>query len=316
AVRGQHETVRCLLQHGANAAGSGGKLPLLHFEVAKLLLENGSDANYKTNWVITLLHCAASDGNCELIELLVTHGANTSTTNSDRQTPLALAFVRRRNQAAIALLEKDVDALGMTPLHLAVNVGNTELAKGLLARGADPLTQHLETGRTSLHLSANQNRAEIAQLLENGVPVKKTDFRGRTAIQLALGNSSTEVFQVLLELIADVNAAMTATGQSLLHETSNQGRPSIVQVLLANPDFDIDRRDGFGWTPLFHAARNGHALNSFPLSKEASSTYKDQCGLMPIFAAVRNGLGDATSVLLKATPASFQQSDGFGHTLF
>ena len=102
----------------------------------------------------TALHYAASNGNVEIIAILVKAGAKLDTLDLLGNTPLHLAAARDRTEAGQLLLAVGarVDPQnhdGRTPLMIAANRGDTKLVLALLAKGANTaITDY--TGRNAL----------------------------------------------------------------------------------------------------------------------------------------------------------------------
>jgi hypothetical protein len=76
---------------------------------------------------------------------------------------------------------------GMTPLHRAAEHNKPEVAKVLLANGAQ-VNVRGNDGMTPLHRAAEHNKPEVAKvLLANGAQVNVRDKYGRTALDRAMG---------------------------------------------------------------------------------------------------------------------------------
>lgn len=91
-----------------------------------------------------------------------------------------------------------VNALGDTPLHVAVRWGDADAVRALVAAGSD-VNRHGEHGYTALHLAAEAANSEIvAFLLGHGAdPFARTE--GDLAFTLAKGRGATEVCELISE---------------------------------------------------------------------------------------------------------------------
>ncbi|HEY0961022.1 MAG TPA: ankyrin repeat domain-containing protein [Pseudomonadales bacterium] len=134
--------------------------------IVRMLLERGANPNMQLflrpsksrggplSRGTTPLIVAASNGDLEVIELLLQHGAKADLPQADLQTPIsALAGARgdpeRLTAALDALIAAGADpnvvavhhhlqrTRGGAPLHYAVRAGNEAMAEALVARGAD-----------------------------------------------------------------------------------------------------------------------------------------------------------------------------------
>jgi ankyrin repeat protein len=114
---------------------------------------------------------------------------------------------------------------GWSPLHLAAFFGHTELAKGLLNRGANV------DGRSS-------------NALEN------------TPLHAAAAGGSIRVMQLLLENGADVNARQQPGGWTALHTAAQTGNREMAELLVAHGAHLHVRADN-GQTPFDLALTHG-----------------------------------------------------------
>lgn len=130
-----------------NAINAVGESPLMlsalkgHLELSEKLVKKGADVN-KTGW--TPLHYAASNGQVEVIKLLLENHAYI-----DAESPN-----------------------GSTPLMMASMYGNPQSVKLLLDEGADPLLKN-QVGLTALQFAERGNRADSAVILTKAMRSKQ-----------------------------------------------------------------------------------------------------------------------------------------------
>ena len=147
------EIVRLLIENGANVnsiygddrwtalqnAANKGRPDLV-----KLLVENGADVDARNNYGQSALHLAARQGHKNIVVYLISKSAaiNTRTNGNNIRmmgdTPLHcanydIAEILLRNGAEVNAKDKD----GVTPLHMAIILGDVELTILLLDNGAD-----------------------------------------------------------------------------------------------------------------------------------------------------------------------------------
>lgn len=180
AVRvGSIEIVSLLLNAGAKPdPASEDQIPLISavmindLEIVKLLLAFTKDLNATSgNWAYkTALHYAAgSETNLEILRLLIKNGANLNARNSEKETPVHLAVLEKRDDALAELVTAGADInaqdkRGNTPLILAVKEKSPKAVRILLKAGAEVRIKNNE-GFTASHFAKGRGFAVIASLL-------------------------------------------------------------------------------------------------------------------------------------------------------
>jgi len=146
----------------------------------------------------------------------------------------------------IAKLAPEAEALNLhdyfnfTPLAYATINGDIEMMKGFIASGADP-DMILSGGTTALHqamISEDENAALV--LLESGARADIADIDGRTSLHICANNQMLKVF------------------------------PSCLRV-----EFDLNKKDSKGLTPLDYAIKKG----SYQMVTDLA-----RAGAQPVFA--------------------------------
>jgi ankyrin repeat protein len=169
------------------AAGAG------NIEAVKQHLAAGTKVDAKNDRGRTPLYDAAYDGHQEIVELLITAGADVNA-NSDNGTPLDTAI--RGNYREIAdLLLKHGGKYGS--IRTAAGGGDIEAVKEFLAAGAD-VNAKSKFGRTPLHYAAGFGQKETAELLiAKGVNVNAKNEDGETPLDRAIINDEPETADLL-----------------------------------------------------------------------------------------------------------------------
>jgi len=149
------------------------------------------------------------EGNTLLVEALLFVGASISTTNYIGSTPLHLAAQFGQADVASVLLKAGAsteagDNNGWTPLHVAAaSRGNVDVAKILLEAGASVDAKD-DDRHTPLHEAAYRGNADVAKiLLEAGASVDARTQSGETPLSIATSYSSVEVVEILEDWIAE-----------------------------------------------------------------------------------------------------------------
>jgi len=112
------------------------------FDGARKAIEQGADLEAKDPGTgASVLHYAVMRGNPEILQLLLSKGADVNSRTKNGTTPLHTAVLYNRYEVAETLLNKgaEVDAKsssGATPLAIATTARNRDIAEMLRARGA------------------------------------------------------------------------------------------------------------------------------------------------------------------------------------
>ena len=156
-------------------SGAAGVPPLLlaalnaHMEVTELLTANGADFGGADKFGHSPLHYAAHHGNKEIVILLITNSADVNAKGKGGETPLSMAA----NKETADLLRKHGGKYGT--FIGAVAGGDIDAVKMFLDAGSD-VNEKVQHGWTPLHETAVFGHAEVAKLLiANGADVNAWD---------------------------------------------------------------------------------------------------------------------------------------------
>jgi ankyrin repeat protein len=146
-------------------------------EDAVFLINAGADVNaHDEQYDNTVPLIIASRADKEMVQLLISHGADVNAQNK----------------------------FGTTALLDAAFHGREDIVKILLDAGAD-VNQHDTDGETALLISLAKSRVRIAKLLiDAGANVNVQDAKGRTSLMLAAQNGLVDIIKRLFEKNADI----------------------------------------------------------------------------------------------------------------
>jgi ankyrin repeat protein len=181
-------------------------------EIVELLLTAGANARTATRYNVTPLSLACTNGNAAIVERLLKAGADPNGTSEEGQTALMTASLTG-NVAAITVLVThgaDVNAVepyrGQTALMWAASEGNAGAASLLVESGAKIHTKS-KAGWTSLLFAVRNGHLEtVSTLLSRGANVNDVAPDGTSALNMAIVNAYFELASVLLDHGADPNA--------------------------------------------------------------------------------------------------------------
>jgi hypothetical protein len=135
-------------------------------EKVKALLETNPDlATSKDKSGITPLHLAAYRGHKNIVELLLSKGADLNAKMKGGQTPLHAALEKGQKEVVELLLAYYANAWdndGHTPLHCAAYQGHKEVVELLLANHVNAKNKD---GHTPLHYALEKGHKDVADLL-------------------------------------------------------------------------------------------------------------------------------------------------------
>lgn len=215
---GNREIVSLLLSAGCDPNTNSHHVPVIFAavtsgknDIVKLLLDYGARADATSGSGNTLLIEAATYGTVEILELLISRGADINApTDSAGWNPLMAAITCNRPDLARFLILKGarIDRVPSgSPLFLneAVERKMDEVARLLIAKGA-PVNQRDGDGKAPLHYAADTGNQRIARLLiSKGADLNVTDKFSRTPLHLAVMMANHELVDLLLKAGAKVN---------------------------------------------------------------------------------------------------------------
>ncbi|KAI1778867.1 hypothetical protein F4818DRAFT_437668 [Hypoxylon cercidicola] len=220
-MKGHNEVIQVLLDAHANveAQDKEGRSPLLFLasekpgkgkwtiETLKLLLSHGANIEVKDQIGRTPLLWAATNGNIDLVRILLESDADINATNNRGRTALHLAAEsthRDHHETMVKLLLNykanscAVSDGGWTPLHNAAQSGYAPVVALLLEANAF-VNAVLSNGMTPLHWAAFNGFEEIVKLILTRPEVDLTikDSFNRTPMLCAAEKNHPEIVQLL-----------------------------------------------------------------------------------------------------------------------
>ncbi len=177
---------------------------------AARLLEAGADPNAVNAAGRTPLHHAVGENYAAIAQALVKAGADRSLADNDGITPDALA--RKRGFDDIYTVEIEVVEDYHVPgtgrhgpeLRRAVDSGDLDRVRELIADGADVNAQDHSSGWSALHIAVRLDRADIVEvLLEAGAAPDIMNRDGITPLTIAEWERKTAIVQKLKAALQD-----------------------------------------------------------------------------------------------------------------
>ncbi|BBO89306.1 ankyrin repeat domain-containing protein [Desulfosarcina ovata] len=136
------------------------------------------------------------------------------------------------------------------------------------------ISQMNENGETPLHIAAERGNLNIAiALITAGANVNSTDNTNRTPLFIAVNNEYIDLIKLLIVKNANVNKSLN-NGNSPLHNACIHGNILIVKLLLSN-GANLNSKNSEGHTPLFLAEKHeNYDVVDFLENKKNEITYE------------------------------------------
>jgi ankyrin repeat protein len=230
---------------------------------------------------ISGVHVAAYFGLREALIALLKNGQGLDPEDGDSRTPLWKAAENGHEAVVKLLVEKGAklnfkDMVGLTPLWAAAENGHEAIVKLLVEKGAEFDFTDTYDGQTPLWMAAkNGHEAVVKLLVENGAKLNfKDKYNDQTPLWIAAAKGHEAVVKLLVEKGAEVD-----------FKDKHHGQMSRLMTKV------MRNRVGYGQTPLWVAAKNGHeAVVKLLVEKGAELDFKDKRhGQTPLQVAAKNG---------------------------
>ena len=185
-----------------------------------------------------------------------------------------------------------------TPLVLAVSIGDLQIVRTLLDRGAHINLTHQEM--PPLHVAAsNGNMPVLSELLDRGAAVNMhTVSCGLSPAHYASKKGQVAAVDLLHRRGADLNSETTFSGDTPLHVACANAQLDMVKFLMSREVY-VDEPNMERRTPLCVAAASGFTIIVRTLlTKLVQVNHQMRGGATPLFLAAESGHVDVVTELL------------------
>ncbi|KQS30900.1 ankyrin repeat domain-containing protein [Dyadobacter sp. Leaf189] len=288
-----------------------------------LLSQPGNTVDKLTHDGRTYLHWAASRGNVEIMEYLVSKGAKADVIDSHGSTPLNFAAGAGQANTKIyeiciangANLKKDLNHDGANALLLAVaNDKDLTLTNYFVSKGLD-LKSTDAAGNNAFSYAARGGNIEVLKaLLQKGVPANPTAML-MAAQGSRRGANSIEVYKYLESLNIKPNVT-GKNGQNALHSVVRRPKQDEIVTYFLSKGVDVNQADEDGNTVFMNAAASNPDTATLALlaPKVKNINQANQKGATALALAVRGNSPAVVSYLL-SKGADVNVSDRSGDNL-
>lgn len=270
---------------------------------AKNRFINQYDINAKDADGNTALHVAATINDVDLINFLITKGANPEIKNNLSQTPLHVAIDNNSVDAAsflstykTLLFSKNAD--GITALDQGLNKDPLYYDLFITAKSGELKDSD---GQTIVHHFVKKlNKDGIITCINKNIPISIQDYDEKTPLDLAFENiTDTQSVEIAAMLIMNGAIQSESDFEYFQHAISNR---------------NLNYRFEDGQTPLHLSSIFGHVgIVKYLLENKANTNVQDSTGATPLHEAVRYGQKEIAKLLIDAG-AKVNAKDNLGKT--
>lgn len=187
--------------------------------LVELMISKGANPNYASSYEIYPLSNAVTNRNYEIAEILLKNGANPNLLSFWREAPISTA-AGNGDMKMVELLreygaELQPSPVGWDATMRAAQANQLEMLQYLAENGAN-LDMVSDYGYTALRCAIESGYTEVALfLIENNVRLNIIDYQGNSALNMACGKENLVIIRALIEKGADIHYK-NPTGQSVI----------------------------------------------------------------------------------------------------
>lgn len=197
------------------------------------------------------------------------------------------------------------DVYGRIPLHYACMHGRSEMITILVGAAQDSVdSKDLDNFSPLIHGIVRSQAASVRAMLQFGAIIDPTGSTDHIPLNLACQYGSVPIVQNILEFRPQI--IPDAEGLYPQHLVARFGRDSQILIMLKDFGVDMDQPDKlYQWTPIFHAASEGHihCLRQL-LEFDVDAAAIDEKDLSAMYYAAWEGKLDCMQLLAQACAAA------------
>lgn len=195
---------------------------------------------------------------------------------------------------------ENVDAYGRSALHYATMNGHAAVCRRLLESKVPPGIVDMDNYTPLIHATLKGSVDCIRVLLDDGGVAVQPESVSADLFPLSLASRTGHLDVVLLLLERGAQSVPNSNGEYPAHLAAKEGHMEICRLLVRHGGWDVPDKYN-EWTPLFHAARYGHA-NCIRVFLEAGCHFNavDEIGNSPVHYAAWYGHQECVALLLAA----------------
>ena len=334
AQYGKLRTAELLIKYGANieSEDNKGNTPLMTAaerggsckKVVQFLLKKGANVNHKNEDELTAADLAEREGHTEIATMLRKHNVNNEVRGYNRPNISSLSTMAYQqapsgvdkliNDPEVGMKRPFSQLGGKRKTRKSTNKKKNKKTRSKKQKGGNQEELNEELFliiQQYPHLFNDYDdfKERLINLLKQGADVNATNDDGETTVMWAIGYRNIDVASLLLENGADVNAIIndhTNNGNTALIEVicvygNMDNVESNVELLLRQPEIDVNAMNNEGVTALMCASSQGHTeIVRMLLEKGAEVNAPNvHDGETALMAASESGRAEVVSLLLE-----------------
>ncbi|EAX97223.1 hypothetical protein TVAG_196650 [Trichomonas vaginalis G3] len=272
------------------------------YEMCHFLVKNGCNVNAKGKNGETPLYIAGILGINELVVFYLSEGADFREITDKNETVLnALAFSGNKD-SVLALMSygMDLNTNPISPLYTSVVDGNLLMMDFFLNKGANPNKKHPFTGETPLHKALLKfDFRYTTTLLERGADIFIEDNKGIPPIAVAYIRGDPRITAVLTKKNRPNLRQSFKDGKTFLHYAAMANNTTGLDYLLNKIHLNPNQVDKEMNSPLFYALEKRNLENAeFLLNHGADINVRDAQGQTLLHYFVRSNDKEIVTFLI------------------
>jgi len=266
------------------------------------------------------LHVAAAIGSPELVQKLLSYGADPNAENKNGKTPLVLAVASDSSRAVEVLMRDEktdinkVDRQGGFPLAVAIKASSPATVQAVLAAGKSRglnLKQKNEQGLSVAHFIASRSCDDVKPLIsiltKSGISFNEPDAKGRTPLHHAVLLGATAVADDLVSVGRASADAPDYKGDTPLIMAASKGDEKMVHTLASHGD--AKKKNSSGQQAIHMATTPAVVARLLQFGVDVNA--RDFDNRTPLFHAVARGREDlVTTFVAKGASVAVVDSKG------
>lgn len=264
-----------------------------HVYIAKLLIENGADVNWRNGNNFIPLYAASHQSRLNFFKVIFDADKFILRLEAAiKQDQMNMGRVLLEHGGKSTPHQRYFEIMATSdikkcylPIEAAILNGHVDVVKLLIEHGAECNFTN-DSGTSSMHFAVFQNNLDIIQLLiDNGVSVNAVDKNGVSPLHYAALSGSFYVVKFLVERGANLNL-VDAKGYTPIHDAVFGGKVEIIDFIINDESINLNLVKSFGYPPVCYAViKNRIDVVNFLIQKGANINAVAENGNTPLSLA-------------------------------